>query len=536
MRVGISSVRKYLRKAGSRLGAGVAIFVVAVSSITITNLPASANQAQGVADLQEALDSILADSRLGGAQASVVVRSGDSGEVLYEKEPSTLLIPASNNKLYTSAAALEVLGEDYVFETSVLANKMPRAGIIHGDLYLRGTGDPTMLAEDYEKLAKQLADKGVKVITGKLIADDTFFDNRHLGYNWGWDSNPYYYQPEISALTVAANKNYDTSALTVEVQPRAPGERASIVTNPATDYVTFQNETTTGPADAASTISIERKLGINTIVVKGTIPSGSGPIRVVSTVTDPTGYAASIFVQALKKHGILIRGQIERQKTPADAQQLAVHSVSLSQILPQFMKLSNNGIAEILVKSMGKKDSEQGNWQNGLERQAQALRAMGLALERVQFIDGSGLSNVNFTSAQNTSDLLMAVQDRPWFEAWYASLPIAGNSDPLTGGTLRSRMKGTSAENNVRAKTGSLDSVSALSGYVTSKDGETLIFSIMENNYIDGSVKPLEDAIAVALATFSRESGVQQQELSSQLSKQYNDNDALECSWKEEGC
>lgn len=527
-----------LRKTSTRVMLGLTALVLSVSSCMILNLSASANRATGVEELQKALDSILSDPRLGDAQASVLVRSASTGEVLYSKEPSTLLIPASNNKLYTSAAAFEVLGKDYTFETSVLASRAPKAGIIKGDLYLKGTGDPSMLAEDYDKLAQEIASKGVKLVTGKLVADDTHFDNRQLGYNWGWDSNPYYYQPEVSALTVAANSSYDISALAVEVSPSTAGKPAAITTNPATNYVMFQNETITSAAGSASTISVERKLGINTIAVKGSIAADAAPKKVVSTVTDPTGYAASVFSQALKKHGVrVLDHKIGRQKTPAAAQKLTAHTVALQQILPQFMKLSNNGIAEILVKSMGAKDGQQGTWRNGLDKQKTALQALGIKVERAKFVDGSGLSNVNFTNVQHTSDLLLAVQSRPWFDAWYNSLPIAGNTDPLVGGTLRSRMKGTPAENNVRAKTGSLDSVSALSGYVTSKDGEKLIFSVMENNYIFGSVKPLEDTIAATLASFSRESGVQKQAVSARTLKQADaKNDALECSWTAEGC
>ncbi len=514
--------------------------VLGLSGLGLWNLQASAAQGAGVDDLKQAIDTILADPRLHGAQASVLVRAADDGEVLYSRNPSNLLIPASNNKLYSSSAAMQVLGADYTFETSLASTAVPKFGIISGDVYLKGTGDPTMQAAEYDKLAAELAAKGVKLITGKLIADDTFFDERQLGYNWGWDSNPFYYQPEISALTVAANSKFDIGALNVEIRPGAAGQQANVTTNPGTKFVTIQNNTITGPTGSEDTLSVERKLGVNTIVVKGSIPADSAMQSVISTVSDTTGYAATTFQEALARHGItLLDKRIERKPTPASAQKLLTRqSAPLSSILTPYMKLSNNGIAEILVKAMGKKVHEQGNWQNGLETELSQLEQnLGVDTEKLQFVDGSGLSNVNFTTPQQTTDLLIAAQSKPWFNTWYNSLPIAGNSDPLIGGTLRSRMKSTPAAGNVHAKTGSLDSVSALSGYVTSADGEKLVFSIMENNYIGGSVKSLEDAIAVTVASFSRNNGVSREALAPQLLQQNTAKDSgLECSWTREGC
>lgn len=515
--------------------------LLALSGAGLWGFQASAAQNKGTDDLKQVLDTILSDPRLNDAQASVLVRAADDGEVLYSRNANTLLIPASNNKLYSSSAAMQVLGADFTFETKLAHTGSMQAGIISGDLYLKGTGDPTMQAADYDKLAADLAAKGVRLITGKLIADDTYFDDRQLGYVWDWDSNPFYYQPEISALTVAANSRYDIGALIVEIRPGTPGQKANVTTNPGTSFVTIQNETTTGAAGSPNTLNVERKLGINTIVVKGSVPAGSAMQSVISTVSDPTSYAATTFKDALARHGItLINKKIDRAATPTNANHLLTRkSAPLSSILTPYMKLSNNGIAEILVKAMGKKMHAQGNWQNGLETELGQLgQNLGVDTNKLQFVDGSGLSSVNFTSPQQTTNLLIAAQSQPWFNTWYNSLPVAGNSDPLVGGTLRSRMVNTPAAGNVRAKTGSLDSVSALSGYVTSADGERLVFSIMENNYIGSSVKPLEDAIAITLATFSRNQGVSREAMTSQL-LQLNTatkDSGLECSWTPEGC
>lgn len=503
------------KKANSILiGVATVALGVSMSSQSISALSPVTNTANQ--QLTETIDTILADPRLEGASVGVLVRSAQTGEVLYSKNPSTLLTPASNTKLYSSSAALQALGLDYKFTTSVASTGKIEGKTLKGDLYLKGTGDPTMQAADYEKLAADLAAKGIRTIKGKLVADDTHFDNRRLGYGWEWDSSPYYFQPEISALTVAANANYDISALNVEVRPGESGKPAHMTTIPSTNFVTIQNNTITGAPGSKTTINVEREMGNNTIVVSGNIAIDSAPQKTISTVSDPTGYVASLFRDALKKHNITLKNpEITRGATPNGAAVLVSReSAPLSSILTPFMKLSNNGIAEILVKSMGKKNNTQGSWDNGLPVKLDVLRtSFGIDTAKLRFVDGSGLSTYNNTSAQRTTELLIALQNQPWFSSWYNSLPIAGVSDPLVGGTLRARMQNTPAANNLRAKTGTLDSVSAMSGYVTSKDGERLVFSIMEEHFLSSSPKPLEDAIGVALASFSRQEGVQSKEV-----------------------
>jgi len=503
----------------------------------------------GQASLQQAIDAVLADARLNGAQVGVLVRSASDGSTLYSHNPTSLLVPASNDKLYTSTAAEKVLGTDYRFTTTVAASGQQAAGIVNGNLYLKGTGDPTMQADDYDTLAAAVAAKGVKLVTGQLVADDSFFDHRQLGYNWGWDSNPFYYQPEISALTVAADAKFNIGALTVETTPGAAvGQPAQIKTLPATSYVTIDNQTTTGAAGTANTISVERKLGVNTIVVTGSIPLQGSTEDDISTVTDPTGYAASLFRDALARHGVTVLGQTSRSTTPANATTITTRqSMPLSQLFTPFLKLSNNGIADTLLKTMGAKANGQGTFDNGVATELPVLGSeMGVDTSRTELVDGSGLSNVNLTTPEQTTNLLLAARSKPWFQNWYNALPIAGQSDPLVGGTLRSRMVGTAAAGNVHAKTGSLDNVSALSGYVTDADGQPLVFSIMETDYIENfSPKPLEDKIAVALANFSQNGGVKQAGLnfhpnaSAAPVTQAKGKAAphnIECSWTKQGC
>jgi D-alanyl-D-alanine carboxypeptidase/D-alanyl-D-alanine-endopeptidase (penicillin-binding protein 4) len=458
------------------------------------------------ASLAHDIDRILADPRLDGAGVGVLVRDARSGEVLYAHRRADRLVPGSNAKLVTSVAAMEVLGPDYRFETSVDAVGRRVGPLLSGDLHLRGGGDPTMQAADYDALAARVAELGVRTVTGRLVADDTAFDARRLGSSWGWDDEPFAYAAQVSALTVAADPVGDAGSITVETRPGSgAGGRPQARLVPDTPYVTVLNQATTGPAGSAESISVERRHGTNTILVTGSIPAGSAPTPALSSVWEPTGYAAAVFRDALSRHGVRVLGMTATGATPASARPIASRrSMPLSLLLTPWLKLSNNGIAEVLTKAMGRAVSGQGTWPAGVRAVTDAVRRLGADIVPGALADGSGLTTNDLLTPSQISDLLIAVQSRPWFPIWFAALPVAGMPDRLVGGTLASRMRGTRAMGNVHAKTGTLNGVSALSGYVTDADGEPLVFSIMENNLLSAAPKDLEDAIAIVLAGFSR--------------------------------
>lgn len=510
------------------LGAAALTVLVTGSAATAEVSAAPAGTAALTADI----DKILTDARLTGSQAGVLVRDADTNEVLYARNTDRRLLPASNTKLFTSVAALEVLGVDHRFTTSVLTTGRRSGSVVDGDLYLRGGGDPTTLASDYDALAKQVAAAGVRTVRGKLVADDTYFDSQRLGSDWANDDEPYYYAAQISALTVAPNTDYDSGTVIVEVRPgSSAGAPAKVSLVPETGYVQIDNRATTG---STTNVSVEREHGTNTIVVSGTIAPGDESMD-WSTVWEPTGYAADVFRRALNRHGIDVAGRTSTGATPADAASLAEHqSMTLKELLTPFMKLSNNMHAETLTKAMGRKVSNQGSWSAGLRAAADALAKLGVTTTTMRMADGSGLSRRDLVTPEHIGGLLAAAQGKPWFQAWYDSLPIACQSDRMVGGTLRSRMCNTPAAANVHAKTGSLTSVTSLGGYVTTKDGERLIFSVMFNNHLSGNPKDLEDRIAVRLANYSRSESASAQVAPYEPAPRKNTDprlDNLECSW-----
>ena len=487
-----------------------------------------------LSQLVQKLDGILADSRLNGGFASAVVRDARTGETLYNRMGDRRLLPASNTKLLTSTAAMELLGPDYRFTTDALSTGQQSGSVLLGDLYIRGNGDPTSLAKDYEEIAAGIAARGIKVVTGNLAADDTWFDDVRLGTSWAADDEYSYYSQQASALTIAPDTDYDNGNVVITVKPgAAAGDKPIVTVTPPTTYVTVVNNGSTAAAGGSDTIGVIREHGTNTIVVDGTVPVGGSNTVEWIAVWEPTGLAAAVFRDALKAHGVTVLGRTRLGvATPQTAGVLAAHqSMTLSELLVPFLKLSNNGHAEALTKAIGRKISGKGTWPAGLAAIKSFVVSQGMDNGSFRQSDGSGLTRWNMIPANEFTDLLISVRAKSWFPTWYAALPIAGNADRFTGGTLRSRMRNTPAANNVHAKTGSLTGVSALSGYVTTADGRELVFSVLENNYLASSVKSIEDQIAVALASWNSTGTVAARLASAQIPADEGVPAELECSW-----
>lgn len=478
------------------------------------------------------LDEIVTDESIDGGQAAVVVQDAESGEVVYEHDPDRRLMPASNEKLLTSAVAMDVLGPDHTFTTTVETAASQSGPVLRGDVFLRGGGDPTMLAEDYGELAAQIADAGVRTVRGDVVADDSRYYGVELGPDWAWDDEPYYYAAPVSALTAAPNTDYDAGTVLVDVGPGAqPGEPAQVRVKPESANITVENHATTAQPTTGMGITVTRDHGSDVIDVRGDIDADAGVGSHWVSVENPTTYAAGVFEHELEERGVRVTGETATGPTPDDATVVAEHvSMPLSELMVPFMKLSNNGHAEVLIKELGHEVSDEGTWNMGLDVMHSELESVyGVDVQTISSRDGSGLSRRNMIPPAQIANVLQAAQDRPWFDAWYDALPIAGEDDRMVGGTLRSRMTGTPAEGNVHAKTGSLTGASALSGYVTDADGRQLIFAVMFNDYLGAKPSELEDRIAVRLAEHSEESGAQDRSVTDVPAVDLPDQ--VECSW-----
>jgi len=452
---------------------------------------------------------------------------------VFEQDANKFVRPASNMKLYTVATAFDRLTPDYHFVTSVYAREKPEDGKIKADLIVYGRGDPSIAARfndgDYYKGINALADRivagGVKRIKGDLVGDESYFNGPPVGSGWEWEDLTWSYGAQVSALSI----NDNAIDLTIRPGP-TDGAPVSIVTGPANaSFITIVNRATTSPKEFARTLQIYRGLGANTLEITGTLPLGDAGFRGGVAIPDPALAFVSMLRDALAARGVKIEGRVRTVDarsgqslvpappldapattgTPAQAlvEIASLASPPFSVIAAQTLKPSQNQYTEIILRTLGKRlagisgdpnrarDAESA----GLVQVQMFLRQAGINDNDVSLNDGSGLSRNDLISANTTVQLLTFMSRHKYFAQFRDALPIAG-----VDGTLSTRMRGTPAERNVRAKTGSLSSVASLSGYVTTASGEHLVFSMMLNNYPDAGAirRDSIDAIAILLASF----------------------------------
>lgn len=463
---------------------------------------AVANVTAGTWTLQ--LDSLLKNEpELQGAIAGISIRNAADGKLIYNHQGDVRLRPASNMKLFTAAAALNVLGTDYTFPTEVYMDGSMKQKILKGNLYLKGKGDPTLMKADFGKMAMDVKKQGITRIAGNLIGDDSWYDDVRYSVDLPWSDETTYYGAQISALTASPTTDFDAGAVKVEIKPVDHiGNRPAVEITPNTDYVKVINRALTVGKEEKKKITIERQHGKNTLVVDGTIPITTKNVTEWAAVWDTTRFALTLFKEALEEQGIKVEGKIKAGLVPDTATLIANHrSMPLSELVVPFMKLSNNTHAEILTKEMGKVVEGEGSWKKGLSVLKSELNRLGVNTDTMVLRDGSGISHVTSVQANQISQLLFAVQKETWFPAYLHSLPIAGEPEKMTGGSLRYRMKTEDLRGKVKAKTGTLSTVSSLSGYIDTKSGQRVIFSVLLNNLLDEDKgKIIEDKIVSIIA------------------------------------
>lgn len=475
-----------------------------------------------VAELQREVAAHISQPKFDAALWGLKVVALESGKVIFEHNSQKLFSPASNSKLYTVALALDRLGPDYRIKTSLYAAAKPSSsGVLKGDLIIFGRGDPTINARLHgndiyaalEPLVAALTNAGVKTITGDIIGDDSYFHGPPYGSGWAWDDVESYYGAEISALTINDN------TLQVSVKPGTkPGERCNLALSPATTYVTFSNRSETVASASRRTINFYRLPDENVIYVSGKMPLQESGYNDDITVHNPAGLFVWFFKDALARHGIKVAGKartmgwLERQAEPLHFDKLvelgSVESLPMSEIAREVMKPSQNLYTDLLLAHVGEQHRTAETSPNetsedlGIRELNKFLAEAGVKKGDVFFEEGSGLSRNNLTTPNATIALLQFMSHHKCADIYLNALPIAG-----VDGTLRSRMKGTAAANNVHAKTGTLRWANSLSGFATSAAGERLIFSIMLNRYHNAdparSARADVDAIAIMLAEFN---------------------------------
>jgi len=446
------------------------------------------------------------------------VALASSGRAIFDHNGSKLFIPASNLKILTSACALELLGPEHRLQTDFLSqNRWRQDGLLEGDLILKGFGDPTLtdlesvelwrtvpradkayglphgLEVTLESIVRKLRRLGLREIGGDILIDDSFFESKRVADGWMTDDEPWFYGAQIGALSV--NENILT--VTVNSSPRV-GDPAIVRTAPATSYVRVTSDTTTVERGTAASLVFTRSRGQNEIIVKGSIPHGHRRIVKFMTVEDPGLYTGYVLREVLGKSGITVSGLVKRRKVDNNMQLLLRNcSAPLSSIVHYLNKTSDNFYAEMLLKAMGAVAEKDGSWEGGLKAIRSFLMRQGIR-RAYRIADGSGLSRYNLLTPRTLTRVLRNARNNSHF---VDSLPIAGVDKGY--GTLWRRMKDTVAAGNLRAKTGTVEGVSTLSGYVSSLDRKELVFSVMVNGIVrDAKMgKNLQDRIGVLLAS-----------------------------------
>ncbi|MCE1248203.1 MAG: D-alanyl-D-alanine carboxypeptidase/D-alanyl-D-alanine-endopeptidase [Firmicutes bacterium] len=440
---------------------------------------------QNRAFLRSQLESFIKnDSVWKNCKVGIYCSVMDTGEEIFSKNGSTPMIPASNMKIVTSATALGLLGPQFQFETSVWGGKVNN-GVLQGNLYLRGTGDPTFVEPFtneptgvFYKMIQVLKKKGIKEIEGDLVGDDSAFDREFQGRGWKTRYMLEEYAAPGGALSINANL----------VQINVAGANVKLL--PANTAMQIQRTASQGA------IAITRILGTDTITIKG---NGNGGRTV--TVHNPSRFTTSVFAEMLKSEGIKIRGKV-RLINNSDADymsktfKLCFHkSPNLLKIVRQILKESDNLCAQHVFKAIGYYTKGKGTCDNSLESVREFLKSCGVDPSGLIMVDGSGLSEYNRISPKLFCEILNAMYKHPQGKNFYNALSIAGKD-----GTLSYRM----TDLRVNAKTGTLTGHIGLSGYVVTRGGQIVTFSILTNKnpYSNGAIRGNEDRIVRILANF----------------------------------
>ncbi len=440
----------------------------------------------------------------------------DRDETLYEQNAQKLVMPASALKVVTLSVGADQLGWDYRYHTRLLTVGDVADGVLQGHLLVVGSGDPTL--EDWDGSASALfgqwADllkaRGIHRITGSVVGDDDAFRDDGIGAGWAWDDLGYSYATSAGALQF----NENTAQLLITPAAMA-GEPPTVEVRPASARLTIDNRAMTQPLypdflrARPDFLSVRPIPHSSVLELRGLAPLGSAAIVRNVSVPNPTLYFMNAFRDGLIRNGIDVQGpavdtdDLDHSLNGENATALAERrSAPLHEIARTMMKESQNLFAETLLRTIGDPPWAAGSADGGLENILRTLTGWGISESEMRLVDGSGLSRYNLiTPAALTAVLAHVYRDERLRGPFLETLPVAG-----VDGTLQNRMKGTPAEGNARAKTGSFSNARALAGFVRTADGEMLTFAVIANNYgiAPPAVDRATDAIVVALAQFTR--------------------------------
>ena len=445
--------------------ASISFFSCAPHSTLMTNT--------GIPSIKSKINKLIAESDL-DVSLGIKVIAVEDDKTLYELNSNKLFMPASNNKLYTCAAALHYLGRDHIFKTTILKN--------NNDLVLKGGGDPDLTIEHLDSLANTTA----KIIgdVDTLYLDATLLDSMYYGKGWMWDEGSWWYAAPIGALSVNDN------CIDFHIEPGNLGEPARIDHFPTTEYISQSNKTTTVENNTElKKLKIERDwVGrTNHFSITGEIVISDSIDTLQRNVHDPTLFTGTLFKESLAKYGVQV-GHMKRGTKVNESETIAIHySDPLIASATNLMNESDNLTAELLIKIIGRGNQIEGNWKDGLDSVKTLLSdSAGIDTSRIRLVDGSGVSRYNLTSPDQLTRFLKWSFNSKYKDDFISTLASGGNKD----GTMEKRLE--KEGNLIRAKTGGLSGVSNLSGYIFSPKHGPLAFSILISGYTGSSYQAIQ--------------------------------------------
>ncbi len=470
--------------------------------------PASPATLSAADRLEADLTAIFTTAQFERSFWSVLVRPVNSSANLYTLNAAKLMMPGSAMKIVTAATAGETLGWDYRFETRIVSMVPLDSGVLGDDLYIVGGGDPSISERSdtpgtLRAIARKLREAGIARIEGGIIGDDDLFDDRGIGDGWTLDNLPYGYSAPISAL------EYNEGSADLLIRAGAQeGDPVTIQVRPDGTDLQVENNLVTVAESGNGALTLQRLPGSSRVLVQGQIPAKAAPFVRTASVDNPTRFFASALRKALVAEGIQVAGdaididELESKPDLARARTLVSHkSPPLGELVSSMMKVSQNQYAEMLLRNIGASGASGASGAMGVRKAREVLQRWNIPDDSVVIADGSGLSRYNYVTSDALVRILQVMRaDARHASAFAESLPVAGRD-----GTLARRLSGTAAAGKVRAKTGTVDNVRAIAGYVETADGDTLVFSMIANNFTvaSGVIDAAADQALIRLATFT---------------------------------
>jgi serine-type D-Ala-D-Ala carboxypeptidase/endopeptidase (penicillin-binding protein 4) len=435
-----------------------------------------------------------------------VAIANPAGRIVYARNADRLFVPASVAKIVVASAAVALLPTDYRFRTSVYAAGPLDGGVLWGDLVLYGRGDPTLSGRPddsasiaFDAMAESLRARGIVRVAGDVVGDASYFDSILVQPTWaGYDLNWWYAAP-VTAL------GYNANSVDFTITPTTPGSPPVITFDPDLGVVRFANRARTVSADSARTIDFFRAPGTDSVWATGGVPADARPVTEHVAVRDGPAWAATALRRSLEQHGVAVDGVVRTAYDSAAyaaarrGSPLAEHrSAALPEILRPILESSQNWFADLLLKTLGREFRGVGSFAAGLEVERRFLvDHLGVDSGAFDLVDGSGLSASDLATPRALVQVLREMRRRPGTEAFLRALPVGGYS-----GTLRHRFRDPPLEGRVRAKTGSIDRVNTLAGYLELDRGRTWTFAIQLNHHTAANRDALRriDAVVAQLA------------------------------------